>query len=167
MVGASSFSQPHLCVQPPLESPPNIRLSTSVNFQHPIPPLLVHKIILAIPTNTLFLYTSTVFSLYLPIFPHDHPSNPHQKYFSYLNHLVNSSCVKGQGARESCDDWHCFNLSFLPQSMDSHCFLIAHAQKIGVLHVVVSDEDACIRNGKPSNSPFLIPQSTVITCIPS
>ena len=122
-----------------------------------MPPLLVHKIILAIPTNTPFLYTSTVFSLYLPIFPHDHPSNPHQKYFSYLNHLVNSSCVKGQGARESCDDWHCFNLSFLPQSMDSHCFLIAHAQKIGVLHVVVSDEDAYIRNGKPSNSPFLIP----------
>ena len=41
--------------------------------------------------------------------------------FSYI------SASRDQGAgepcrkfcRESCEDWHCFNLSFLPQSMDS------------------------------------------------
>ena len=39
----------------------------------------------------------------------------------------------------------------------NHCFLITQAQKIGLLQVVVSDEEACNRNGKPSNHPSLIP----------
>ena len=34
---------------------------------------------------------------------------------------------------------------------------LAQAPKTGVLQVVVSDEDACNQNGKPSNSPSLIP----------
>ena len=34
---------------------------------------------------------------------------------------------------------------------------ISQAQKIGVLQVVVSDEDVCNWNGKPSNPPSLIP----------
>ena len=34
MVGASSFSQPCLCIRPPLQSPPKIRFSISFNF-HP------------------------------------------------------------------------------------------------------------------------------------
>ena len=65
-----------------------------------------------------------------------------------------------QGARESCDDQHCLDLSLLPQSMDSdnevydHWFLNAQFQKIGVMQVVVSDVDVCHRNGKPFNSTF-------------
>ena len=33
----------------------------------------------------------------------------------------------------------------------NHQLLISQAKKIGVLQVVVSDEDACDQNGKPSN----------------
>ena len=68
MVGAPSFPEPHLCIQPLLQPLPKIRSSTSVNFHLPIPLLLVHKIILTIPTNTTFLYTSTpkIFSLPQP-----------------------------------------------------------------------------------------------------
>ena len=38
-------------------------------------------------------------------------------------------------------------------------FFIAQAQKVGVLQVVVSDEDACNRNDKQSNPPSLIPST--------
>ena len=55
---------------------------------------------------------------------------------------------RNQWARESCEESHCFNLCPLPRSIHkenkahNHWFLIAHGQKIGVLRVVVSDEDA-------------------------
>ena len=62
MVGAPSFSQPILWIQPPLQSLPRISSSSSVNFHFPISPLLAYKIILTIPTNTLFLYNSANFS---------------------------------------------------------------------------------------------------------
>ena len=52
MVDASSFSQPYLCIQTPLQYPPKITSSTSVSFHISIPPLLVYKIILINPTNT-------------------------------------------------------------------------------------------------------------------
>ena len=80
---------------------------------------------------------------------------------------------RDQGARESCEDWHRFNLSFLPESMDSdnrahnHWILIARAEKIGMLQVVVSDEYASNRNGKLSNPPIpsthfaLLPYPTI------
>ena len=55
----------------------------SVNFHLPIPPILVRKIILTIPTKTLFLYTSAIF--HLPTFGYNHPNNQHQKYFPYLS----------------------------------------------------------------------------------
>ena len=48
LVGATSFSQHYLCIQTPLQFPPKILSSTSVNFQQilqPIPPLLINKII--------------------------------------------------------------------------------------------------------------------------
>ena len=61
MVGAFSLSQPYLCIQPPLQSLPKIRCSTSVNFHLPIPPLLFKKMILTIPTNAHFLYASAIF----------------------------------------------------------------------------------------------------------
>ena len=69
-------------MQPLLQSPPKIRSSTSVNFHLPIRPLPFNKIILTIPTNTLFLYISAIFNL--PIFKCNHPSNLHQIYFPYL-----------------------------------------------------------------------------------
>ena len=51
MVGAPSFSQPFLCIQPPLQIPPKIHSSTSVNFHLSIPSLLFNKTILTIPSN--------------------------------------------------------------------------------------------------------------------
>ena len=41
----------------------------------------------------------------------------------------------------------------------NHPVLIAQAKKIGVLQVVVSDEDAWNGNGKISNLPFSIPST--------
>ena len=77
IIGVSSFSQPYLWIQLPLQSPPKTFSSTLVNFHFPIPPLLVHKIILTTPTNTLFLYTSA--NSHLPIIAYNHPNNLHQK----------------------------------------------------------------------------------------
>ena len=88
------------------------------------------------------------------------------KYFPYRSHLAISfpiTAPRDQGAREFCEEWHCFNLSLLPQSMDcdnrgfNHWFLISQADKIDVLHVVLSDEDACNRNGKLFNPYSLTP----------
>ena len=151
-----------MCIQPPLQSPPKNCSSTLVTFHLPVPPLLVYKIIFTIPTNTPFLYTSAI--LHHLIFAYNHPNNLHQKYLPYLNHFANSTASRDQGARESCEDWHCFNIS-LPQIMDSDIrtsnpwFLMAQAQKIGVLQIVVSDEDAWNRNGKLSNPPSLVPSA--------
>ena len=67
--------------------------------------------------------------------------------------------------RESSEDWHSFNLSLIPQNVDcdnsahNHWFLITQVQKIGVLQVAVSDEDASNTNGKPSNPPSLMPSN--------
>ena len=93
MVGAPSFSQPILWIQPTLQSLPRNSSSSSVNFHFPISPLLVHKIILTIPTNTPFLYNSAIFHLHF--FAQKHPNNLHQKYFPNLKHFANSGCVKG------------------------------------------------------------------------
>ena len=41
----------------------------------------------------------------------------------------------------------------------NHPVLITQTQEIGVLQVVVSDEDAWNRNGKISNLPFFIPST--------
>ena len=71
MVGTLSFSQHYLCMQPPMQSRPEIRSTTPNNFYLPILSILVHKNILTIPTNTPVLYTSTIF--HLPIFACSHP----------------------------------------------------------------------------------------------
>ena len=74
---------------------------------------------------------------------------------------------RDQGARESCEDCHSFNLSLLPQSMNgddevhNHWFLVAQAEKNGVLQVVVFDKGACNRNYKPSDQPSLIPANYI------
>ena len=130
-------------------------------FSPPFPTILVHKIILTIPTNTQFLYTSVI--LHLLIFPYNLLNNHHQKYFPTSAIEPFQAASRDQGARKSCEDWNCVNLPLLPQSMESdnraydHWLLIAQAQKIGVLQLVVSDEDACNGNGKPYNSPTPIP----------
>ena len=59
MVAAASF----LYIQSTLQSPPKNSSPTSVIFHIPIPLLLFHKIILIIPTNSSFLYTSAIFHL--------------------------------------------------------------------------------------------------------
>ena len=85
--------------------------------------------------------TASTISIRIPVAPRDH------------------------GTCEFSEDWHCFNLLLLPQRMGSdnrahnHLFLIAKAQKIGLLQVVVCDEDACYRNDNWSNPSFLIPSS--------
>ena len=94
MVGASSFSQPFLCTQPPLQSPPKILCSTSGNFDRTFPSLRFLKIILKIYVNTIFLYTAAFF--HLAIFAYNHPCNLLLKCFPYLSDLVISGCVKGQ-----------------------------------------------------------------------
>lgn len=76
-----------------LKSPLKIRSSISVNFYLPFPPLFVNKIILTIPINTSFLYTSAIF--HLPIFAYNHSNNLHQKHFSCFSHLANSGLRQG------------------------------------------------------------------------
>ena len=144
---------------PPLQSPPKIISSISVNFPLPTSPLFVHKIILAIQTNTPFYYSTTVFS---PSFflQTTIPKIYTQNIFPTSDIYPIQAEATDQGARESCEDWHCFNLSFVPQSMENDSrahnrwLLIAQAQKIDVL---VFDEDASNRNVKLFNPPSLIP----------
>ena len=91
MIGAPSFKEPYLCKQPPVHFPPKIRSSTSVNCYLPIPPLLVHKLILTIPTNSSFLYTSPIFDCFC-VLPSQQST---RKIFSHLSFLANLGCVKG------------------------------------------------------------------------
>ena len=74
---------------PPLQSLPKICSSISVNFLFSISPLFVHKIILAIPTNTPFYYSTTVLTSLL--FTYNHPQNLHQKHFLYLRQFIQFS----------------------------------------------------------------------------
>ena len=113
MLGAPSFSQPILWIQPTLQSLQR-NSSSSVNFHFPISPLLVHKIILTIPTNTPFLYNSVIF--HHPFFAYNYPNNPHQKYFTYLKQFSNSGCVKVQRNYGVLWGLTLFNLSL--QSID-------------------------------------------------
>ena len=85
--------------------------STSANFHLPIPPLLFNKITLTISTNTHFLYAAVIFNL--PVFAYNHASYLHQKIFS-LPHPFSQFRLhrRTKGLRS-------FNLSRLPQSMDS------------------------------------------------
>ena len=154
MLGAPSFSKSCLCIQSPLQSQTKIFSSTSVNFHLQILPLLIQKTILTIPTNTAFLCTLAIFAP---------TNNLHQKIFSLPQPF--SQFRLRHRTKESCEVWHCFNFSLLPQSMDSnnrannHWFLTVQAHKIGVFQVVFSDEDACNWNSKLSKTPCLIPST--------
>ena len=142
-----------------------ILFSTSVNFHLPIPPLCFTKIILTIPTNTPFLYAAAIF--HLPVFAYNDLSNLNQKHFLYLIRLTNSQCVKVQRSYRVLISPFFLKVWTAIAGLTVH---ITQAQKIGMLQAVVSDEDACNWNGKPSNPPFLIPsiQSLIHTLqIPS
>ena len=128
MIGTPSFSQSILWIQPTRQCLPRNSSSSSVNFHFPISPLLVQIIILTIPTNTPFLYNSAIF--HFPLFAYKHTNNLHQKYFP-SNILPIQAASRDQGVMEYCENWHCFNLSLLPQSMDSDSR--AHSQSL-ILH---------------------------------
>ena len=136
MVGTSSFSQPYLCMQSLLRSPPQIQCSTSVNFHLPIPPLFVHKIILTIPTNTHFLSTSSIF--HLPIFAYNIPTI-YTKTFFFPQSLIQFRLHQATTELVILVRNDTVLISLLPQSMDNdnrahnHWSLIAQAQKVGVL----------------------------------
>ena len=117
MVGAPSFSQPYLCIQPLLQSPEKICSSISVNFHLPIHALLFDKFILTIPANTPCLnnsafFTSVILSTNIPaictlyIFP------------TSVIYPIQAVSLD-QEAMGSCEKWHCFNFSLPHQSMDS------------------------------------------------
>ena len=140
-----------------------LRSSTIVNFHLPILPLLVHRIIFTIPTNSLFLYASTI--LHLRNFAYTHPNNLHEKYFSYLSHLANSGCANGPGG---LGVYHCLRTNTV---LISAFFLKVWTVITGLtitdslslrlrkFEVVVSDEVACNQNHKLSNPPSLSPST--------
>ena len=160
-VGAPSFSQPYLFIQPPLQSPPKISFSTSVNFHLAISPLFFYSISLQFP-------------LTLPFFL------PQQLFTSLFSRtIIPAICIKNifllqpfskfrlrQSTKELrslvWNDSVLISPFFLKDSdnrADNHWFLIAQAQKIGVLQVVVSNEDVCNWNDKRSNPPSLVPST--------
>ena len=94
MIVVPSFSQPYLWIKSPLQSPPKILSSTSVNFHLTFQSLLFNKTILKILTNTPFLHTAAFF--HLAVFAYNNGSNLHQKYFPCLSDLANLGCVKGE-----------------------------------------------------------------------
>ena len=88
---------------PPLQSPPKIRSSISVNFPLPTSPLFAHKIILAIQTNTPFYYSTKVFSpsfFLQTTFPKIYTKN----IFPTSDIYPIQAEATDQGARESCED---------------------------------------------------------------
>ena len=137
MVGGSSFPQPYLWIQTLLQSPPRIRSSNSVSFRILIPPLLVYKIILSNPTNTLFLCIAAIFTF---LFSRRTIPRIYTKNISPISAIKPIQATsRDQGTREFYEDWHKFNLSLLPQSKDSdnrahnHWFPVTHVQKNVVL----------------------------------
>ena len=98
-------SQSYLCIQPSLQSPPKFGFSTLDNFHLPIPPLLVCKIILTIPTKTRFPYTSTTFrpqKVCTNIFCPPQPSSQYR-----LCHGPRENC---HGPRKNCfQNMNCFS----------------------------------------------------------
>ena len=151
MVGNPSFSQPYLCIEPTIQSLPKIYFSTSVNFYLTILPWLV---ILTIPTNTPFLYTSAIFHLLL--FAYNHPKNLLQNIFP-LPQLI-------QGI------WELESLVSTNIVLISPFFL-----EVGIVITGLTITDSLLirfrelvycRCGKLSHLPSLIPQPIVITSIP-
>ena len=160
IMGTPSFSKLCLYIQQPLQSPSTMLSSTSVNF-HLTFRLLFNKIILTIHFNTPFLYTTAFFPP--PYFCVQPSQQSTPKMFSLLKPLTQFRLR--QRTKELWSLVSIFNLSLFPQSMGSdsrahnHWFLVVQTYKIGILQVVVSDEDVCNWNGKSSGPPSLTPST--------
>ena len=76
------FSLTCLCIQPSLQTQSKICSPALAIFYLPSPPLLAHKIIPPTPTNTPFLYTIVITTIYI------------KSIFLYCSLLPNSGCVK-------------------------------------------------------------------------
>ena len=153
MVGAPLFSQPILLIQPTLQSLPRSSSSLSANFTSLFHPYLFTKSSLQ-SLQTLYSYiTQQLFtSLFLrKTIPTIYTKN----IFPTSKILPIQAASRGQGAREYYEDWHCFNLSLLPQSMDNHSR--AHSQSL-TLSLRLIKLVYC-RCNKPSNPPSLIPST--------
>ena len=141
MVGAPSFSEPILWIQPTLQSLPRNNSSSSVNFHFPISPLLVHKIIFIIISDTPLLYNSAIF--HVPLFACKHPNNLQQKYFPYLKtfcqfRLRQSTRELGSILRNDTVSISPFVLkvwTVIVELTHNHWFFIAQTQKIDILQV--------------------------------
>ena len=133
MVDPLSF----LYIQPTLQYPPKNSSSTSVNFYIPNPPLLFHKIILTTPLLTLPASISQEFftSLFLCTTT---PTIYIKNIFPTSTILPIQAASRDQGARESCEEWNCFNLFLLLQSMDTDNRAHNQSQKTGVLQIIQS-----------------------------
>ena len=136
--------------------------STNVRWSFVFTTPLVHTTIGSVSTENLLLYLSQLSPLYLiltcsfPIFS----SMPRQFLTSLLLRItipttytkniflifLNISCRKF--CRESCEDWHCFNLSLLPQSMDTR-ITVTDSLWLGLRKLVYTV-------GVTSNPPALI-----------
>ena len=75
----------------------------------------------------------------LIVITYRYPYNLLQSLFPNLNNLANHAAIKDQWARESCEDWCCFNLFLILGIMDwdkcnnNYGFLIGQADKIVLL----------------------------------
>ena len=83
-------------------------------------------------------------------------NNLNQKLFSLLQlfsqfRLHQWNMELGSSART--------NTALISPFFHNHWFCINKAEKISVLQIVLSDEDACNWNGKPFNLPSLIPST--------
>ena len=136
MVGTSSFSQPYLCMQSLLRSPPQIQCSTSVNFHLPIPPLFVHKIIITIP---LTLTSSLPHQFFTSLFLRTTSQQSTPKTFFFPQSLTQFRLHQATRELVILVRNDTVLISLLPQSVDNdnrahnHWSLIAQAQKVGVL----------------------------------
>lgn len=105
------FSLTCLSIQPSLQPQSKICSPALAICYLPSPPLLAHKIIPPIPTNTPFLYTIVITTIYV------------KSIFLYRSHLPNSGCVKGLKSKGDFWGLTLFQptldaLSLLPQSID-------------------------------------------------
>ena len=144
MLGTPWFSQPYLWIEPTLQSSPKIHSSTSFNFYLPIPPLLVHKIILTIPTNSLSLYLSS----FLPFSFYVQPSQQSAPKIISLSQLF-SQFRLSQGTRE------------LGSLMSTDTVLISpfFFKLWTMITGLIINDSYCSDSENWSNLPFLIPST--------
>ena len=161
MLGTLSFSQHYLCMQPTMQSRPEIRSPTSPIFTSLFCPYLSIKTSLQSPLTLpssipLQFFTSLFLCAAIPKIYLKNISLSQQ--FSQFR-LRQGANEKGSRVRT---DAVLVSLSLLPQSIDrdnrahNHSFRIAQDQKRGALQAIVSDKHACKQNGQPSNLPSSI-----------